>query len=117
MEKKYVCPVCNQEVANLEALNKCIIKHMEYEKQNQEAEKQSKIDKLKAENEKLIGQIKRNCDELNKLGIIASVNYNVGTARVNKINNSSNKSFKYPFNEKEQEDIEKFIKNLLNCLE
>lgn len=125
MEKKYVCPVCQKECENLTTLNKCVTQHIEYEKNEQARVKTDQINSLKAENERLVRRIERNCKKLKELGVTAIINYNIieGRPSLNfrnldfvKSNNSKedskdNKSAQEKIN---QSDIENFVRGLLN---
>lgn len=125
MEKKYVCPVCQKECENLTTLNKCVTQHIEYEKNEQARVKTDQINSLKAENERLVRQIERNCKKLKGLGVTAIINYNIieGRPSLNfrnldfvKSNNSKedSKDNKSAQEKTNQSDIENFVRGLLN---
>ena len=75
---KIKCPICNREYEDLGKLAACITAHDKDMKGKEQEEKQKKIEALRKQNNSLYGQLKKNCEELRKLGCDARTTYSVG---------------------------------------
>lgn len=75
---KIKCPICNREYEDLGKLAACITAHDKDMKCKEQEEKQKKIEALRKQNNSLYGQLKKNCEELRKLGCDARTTYSVG---------------------------------------
>lgn len=75
---KIKCPICSREYEDLGKLAACITAHDKDMKGKEQEEKQKKIEALRKQNNSLYGQLKKNCEELRKLGCDARTTYSVG---------------------------------------
>lgn len=75
---KIKCPICNREYEDLGKLAACITAHDKDMKGKEQEEKQKKIEALRKQNNTLYDQLKKNCEELRKLGCDARTTYSVG---------------------------------------
>lgn len=75
---KIKCPICNREYEDLGKLAACITAHDKDMKGKEQEEKQKKIEALRKQNTTLYDQLKKNCEELRKLGCDARTTYSVG---------------------------------------
>lgn len=75
---KIKCPICNREYEDLGKLAACITAHDKDMKGKEQEEKQKKVEALRKQNTTLYDQLKKNCEELRKLGCDARTTYSVG---------------------------------------
>lgn len=75
---KIKCPICSREYEDLSKLAACITAHDKDMKGKEQEEKQKKIEALRKQNNTLYDQLKKNCEELRKLGCDARTTYSVG---------------------------------------
>lgn len=75
---KIKCPICNREYKDLSKLAACITAHDKDMKGKEQEEKQKKIEALRKQNITLYDQLKKNCEELRKLGCDARTTYSIG---------------------------------------
>lgn len=75
---KIKCPICSREYEDLGKLAACITAHDKDMKGKEQEEKQKKIEALRKQNDSLYSQLKKNCEELRKLGCDARTTYSVG---------------------------------------
>lgn len=107
MENNFTCPICGAKYDTLTALKDCVCNHEKADKENRARETERKIEALKTKNNELLKAIRKNCEELRKLGYNATVTYTtLGSTRQETSQNGNKKSFTI------ENDLETFLKTM-----
>lgn len=73
----YECPVCKKVHLTLDDLSMCISVHQQDEKVKEEKKKEQEVINLKTKNNKLVAELKENCDKLKEYGYNCVLEYSV----------------------------------------